>query len=307
MTRSPPAMAHSCCTPTPTAGSARADDSRPTANTTPRRRPRAGSRPGRPRSPQRTTPTSRPSWCSAASGPSRAGSSTARASRSPAPRAAVGRRADADRGPHRGRRPVPPARRPRRAGIDPRREGRLPALLCSRSTTGRGPSRSCWRARTSRPPWRIARCPPALPVEEEKALARRLIAPVAAKVLAGGNDDEKYRFLSDAAAIDPHAAIEWLARPGSAPPTTRTTSGNSWRRPSPARASTMRRPSSRPAPSANARADGYLGLVDVAPNLTAAPRARVPRTGPAQQQDRHDPGASVQRAGPDRRPVDRPG
>ena len=46
-------------------------------------------------------------------------------------RAAVGRWADADRGPHRGRRPVPPARRPRRVGSAPCGEGRLPALLAT--------------------------------------------------------------------------------------------------------------------------------------------------------------------------------
>ncbi len=49
-----------------------------------------------------------------------------------------------------------------------------------------------------------------LPVDEEKALARRLIEPLAARVLAKGDDAAKYRFLADAAEIDPHATLEWL-------------------------------------------------------------------------------------------------
>ncbi len=49
--------------------------------------------------------------------------------------------------------------------------------------------------------------PPALPVDEEKALARRVIQPYAEKVLRHGDDQEKLRFLREAAAIDPFAGL----------------------------------------------------------------------------------------------------
>ena len=58
-----------------------------------------------------------------------------------ATRAAVGRRADADRDDHRGRRPVPPARRHRGVGDRRRGEGRLPdrgAAGRRRAEAGRG-------------------------------------------------------------------------------------------------------------------------------------------------------------------------
>ncbi len=50
----------------------------------------------------------------------------------------------------------------------------------------------------------------ARPVEEEKALARRLMQPIADKVLAKGNDHDKFRFLRDAIDVDPSAVQEWL-------------------------------------------------------------------------------------------------
>ncbi len=51
---------------------------------------------------------------------------------------------------------------------------------------------------------------PGRPVEEEKALARRLIQPYAEKVLAKGNDDDKYRFLLNMVEVDPSAVLEWV-------------------------------------------------------------------------------------------------
>ncbi len=65
--------------------------------------------------------------------------------------------------------------------------------------------------RNSEPPLRTYQTlAPALPVAEEKRLARRLIQPYAERVQAKGNDDDKYRFLSDAADVDPSAVLEWL-------------------------------------------------------------------------------------------------
>ncbi len=64
-------------------------------------------------------------------------------------------------------------------------------------------------AGTGEPPAVIYRTlPAALPVDEEKALARQVFQPYAEKVLDHGKDEEKFRFLVDAAAIDPFAALE---------------------------------------------------------------------------------------------------
>jgi hypothetical protein len=52
--------------------------------------------------------------------------------------------------------------------------------------------------------------PPALPVEEGKALARRLILPSGEKILQHGKDADKYRFLSNTLDIDPTAMLEQL-------------------------------------------------------------------------------------------------
>jgi protocatechuate 3,4-dioxygenase beta subunit len=66
-------------------------------------------------------------------------------------------------------------------------------------------------ARTDEPPAvSYHSLPPALPVEEEKALARRLIGPLAAMVFPRGKDDEKLRFFREAAAVDPLAMSERL-------------------------------------------------------------------------------------------------
>ncbi len=66
-------------------------------------------------------------------------------------------------------------------------------------------------ARTGEPP-AVAyhTLPPALPIEEEKALARRLIAPYVENVFARGNEEHKVRLFVDAAAIDPFAMLERL-------------------------------------------------------------------------------------------------
>jgi protocatechuate 3,4-dioxygenase beta subunit len=65
--------------------------------------------------------------------------------------------------------------------------------------------------RTSEPP-AVAyhTLPPALPAEEEKALARRLILPCVERILDHGKDFERFRFFRDAAAIDPLAMLERL-------------------------------------------------------------------------------------------------
>ncbi|MHB1557921.1 MAG: carboxypeptidase regulatory-like domain-containing protein [Isosphaeraceae bacterium] len=66
-------------------------------------------------------------------------------------------------------------------------------------------------ARTDEPPIAAYRSiASVLAVDEEKTMARRLIEPLAARVLAKGDDQAKYRFLADAADIDPHATLEWL-------------------------------------------------------------------------------------------------
>jgi len=64
-------------------------------------------------------------------------------------------------------------------------------------------------ARTGEPPAvAYTTLPPALPVDEEKALARRVIQPQGEKVLEHGKDEDKFRFLLDAAAVDPFAVLE---------------------------------------------------------------------------------------------------
>ncbi len=123
----------------------RAEGSRRAANTTPRRRPRADSLPGRRRPPQSTTPASCPTWCSGASGPPWARSSTARAGRSPA--TSCGSRAM-------GRcRPRPSPQTTAGSTCPASSKGRQCSLWrraasstpCNRSMTGPGPSRSGWR------------------------------------------------------------------------------------------------------------------------------------------------------------------
>jgi protocatechuate 3,4-dioxygenase beta subunit len=66
-------------------------------------------------------------------------------------------------------------------------------------------------ARTVEPP-SIAyhSLPTALPVEEEKALARRLIAPCVENVLARGNEEDKAQIFVEASEIDPLAMLERL-------------------------------------------------------------------------------------------------
>ncbi len=89
---------------------------------------------------------------------------------------------------------------------------RLAFVGCSVSTAPAAtPPVSVVLARTSEPPAFVYHnLPSVLPVEEEKALARRLIQPYVEKVLAQGKEGEKYRLFVDAAEIDPLAAIEWL-------------------------------------------------------------------------------------------------
>jgi protocatechuate 3,4-dioxygenase beta subunit len=66
-------------------------------------------------------------------------------------------------------------------------------------------------ARTSEPPAASYRTlPPALPVEEEKALARRLIQPCLETILAKGKDLEKFRFFRDVIDVDPLGMLERL-------------------------------------------------------------------------------------------------
>ena len=57
--------------------------------------------------------------------------------------------------------------------------------------------------------------PPALPADEEKALARRLVQPEAGRVLARGDDRAKFVFLPNLAAFDPADAAR-AARGGQA-------------------------------------------------------------------------------------------
>ena len=64
-------------------------------------------------------------------------------------------------------------------------------------------------ARTSEPPASSYRTlPPVLPIDEEKALARRLMQAHGERVLKCGDDDDKFRFLINEAAIDPFAVLE---------------------------------------------------------------------------------------------------
>src|SRR5262249_14522657 len=108
----------------------------------------------------------------------------------------------------------------------------------------------------------------ALPVEEEKALARRLIEPLVTRVVARGDDDAKFVVLSDAAEIDPQRTIEWLdeARFGD-PALADEVRG---------RLATALAPESlddaaaiiEACTSPNVRAYGYVGLIDMVPGLT---------------------------------------
>ena len=63
---------------------------------------------------------------------------------------------------------------------------------------------------TEAPARRYQTLPSARPAEEEKALARRLMHPLAEKILAEGDDDAKTRFLLSAIDVDPSAVLEWL-------------------------------------------------------------------------------------------------
>ena len=263
-TRSPPGMARSCCAPTPTGATARDGDSRPTPPTTPRRPPRAGSSA---RSPAIAAgrESDKPAVLvlrrrADRRGPGRRPPGPARRRRRRPP---VGRRADADRDPHRGRRPVPAPRRPRRAGAGLRGEGRLPALACSRSTTGSRPVEVVL-ARTDEPP-AVAyhTLPPALPVEEEKALARRLIAAARregpGRAATIGEIPSSWRRGRDRPARRDRVAGRGQVCRGRLRGYVRQILAEPW----PARASTKRRPSSRPADATCG--PGYIGLVDVAP------------------------------------------
>ncbi len=108
--------------------------------------------------------------------------------------------------------------------------------------------------------------PPALPAEQEKALAHRLIEPLAASVLARGDDSAKYRLLVDAAAIDPHAAIEWLDEAKFGNPddwsNVRSILATALARESLDEATTILEAST----NANTRAYGYIGLGDALPS-----------------------------------------
>ena len=266
--------------------------SRPTANTTPRRRPRAGSRPGRPRSPppRRLRQAAGPG---APPRPDRRG--PGRRPPGPAgrrrPRAAVGRWADADRGPHRGTTAgstCPASSKGRRCSSRRRPASGTP---CSRSTTGRSRSRSCSRGPDEPPAVAVPHAPAGLagrgregPGPPPDRAARRQSPG------RHGNDDEKYRLSGDAAAIDPHATIEWLDEAKFADPDYVGLVRHTWRRHSPARASTKPRPSSRPAIPRTRGPAGISGSVDVAPNLHRGRRQRSSSTRPAQQQDHHLPG-----------------
>ncbi len=63
---------------------------------------------------------------------------------------------------------------------------------------------------TEAPARRYQTLPSARPSEEEKALSRRLMQPLAEKMLAEGDDDDKARFLLSAIDVDPSAVLEWL-------------------------------------------------------------------------------------------------
>jgi protocatechuate 3,4-dioxygenase beta subunit len=89
---------------------------------------------------------------------------------------------------------------------------RLGFVGCSASTgSGDPPPVRVTLSRTGEPPGAVYKTlPSALPAEEEKALAHRLIQPHADHVLAHGTDQEKYRLLLDLAQFDPSGALERL-------------------------------------------------------------------------------------------------
>jgi protocatechuate 3,4-dioxygenase beta subunit len=128
-------------------------------------------------------------------------------------------------------------------------------------------------ARPDEPPVAVRRTrPPALPVEEEKALAHRLIEPLVASVLARGDDVAKYRVLVDAAEMDPHATIEWLDEAKFGDPDyggyVRQVLATALAGESPDEATAV----VEACPSPGAKAAGYLALVDAAPS--GAPERR---------------------------------
>jgi protocatechuate 3,4-dioxygenase beta subunit len=148
--------------------------------------------------------------------------------------------------------------------------GYRPALVgCSVSAgSGEPPAVEVALGRTSEPPTvAYHTLPSVLPIEEEQALARRLIEPLAAKILARGDDEQKYLFLRDAAAIDPHSTIEWLdgAKFGDADfaDEVRSALAEAIADESLDEATAI----IEAATSANTRAYGYVSLIDVTPNL----------------------------------------
>ncbi len=135
-------------------------------------------------------------------------------------------------------------------------------------------------ARTSEPPIvAYQTLASALPIEEEQALARRLIEPLAAKVLERGDDEQKYVVLRDAAAIDPHSTMEWLDEAKFGDPDSvdeiRSLLAEAMASESLDDATAI----IEAATSANARAYGYVRLVDVIPNLAPERKRAVPRSG----------------------------
>ena len=80
----------------------------------------------------------------------------------------------------------------------------------SRSTTAGRRSGSSWPATDEAPIAAYKTLPPALPADEEKALARRLVQAEAGRVLARGDDQAKFVFLTNLAALDPADALERL-------------------------------------------------------------------------------------------------
>ena len=240
----------------------------------PRLPPWAGSRLARPRSRWPSSPAGHRPWCSAACGRSRAGSSTAGASRSLGAR--IRQAGDG---------PLPtetlseidgrfrlPGVLEGPAFVFAEKDGHRPSFAgCPVSAfEADSPAVKVVLARTDEPP-AVAyhTLPPALPVEEEKALARRLIEPYVEKVLAQGKDEEKYRLFIDTGDVDPLAAIEWLEIAKFNNPNyandARQLLAVALSRESIDEATVILEAST----SADTRAFGYVWLVEVAPNLIA--------------------------------------
>ena len=198
-------------------------------------------------------------------------------------------------------------RRARRARDRPRPQGRIPRPLPAGQRRRGVDPRSRWPASDEAPIAAYKTLPPALPADEEKALARRLVQPEAGRVLARGDDQEKFVFLTNLAAFDPADALERLEAARFADPddvdSIRIAAAEALARENLdeglAVVETLKTPEQ--------RAQGYLAVLQARARPRAGPRPAGPRPGDRQRAIAEQRAAEDLPAGTDRRPAARPG